>query len=98
MLTHMTPEYDVPFCGGDCLGTGDRNVPSIPAASKTSFPNATNFDARIIMGAGHGLNLVRDDEAVRKEDGLLTPTQLYSHSVTYKAIFDHLAENGLGSK
>jgi hypothetical protein len=53
----MLPEHDAPYCGGDCLATGDPLLASIPAASKKSFPNARNFQAFIVPGAGHGLNL-----------------------------------------
>jgi hypothetical protein len=50
-------ERDVPFCGGACLATGDPALKSIPAAVVKSFPNAKNFEAFIVPGAGHGLNL-----------------------------------------
>ncbi|KAK5946173.1 hypothetical protein PMZ80_000313 [Knufia obscura] len=53
----VTGERDTPYCGGDCLATGDPSLASIPAASKMFFPNAQNFNASITPGAGHGLNL-----------------------------------------
>ncbi len=49
-------ERDIPYCGGDCLATGSA-LASIPAASKPLFPNAQAFEAFIVPGAGHGLNL-----------------------------------------
>ncbi|KAK5096024.1 hypothetical protein LTR70_009224 [Exophiala xenobiotica] len=53
----VTGEHDTPYCGGDCFATGDPQLASIPAASEMFFPNAQNFYAAIIPGAGHGLNL-----------------------------------------
>lgn len=50
-------ENDTPYCGGDCLATGNPALASIPAASKMFFPNAQNFEAFIVPGTGHGLNL-----------------------------------------
>lgn len=51
------PERDIPYCGGDCLATGNPALASIPAASKMFFPNAQAFEAFIVPNAGHGLNL-----------------------------------------
>lgn len=48
-------ERDVPFCGGNCI-TSD---PSIPAMVRQYFTNPSYFDAFVVPGAGHGLNLVR---------------------------------------
>ncbi|ETN46236.1 uncharacterized protein HMPREF1541_00420 [Cyphellophora europaea CBS 101466] len=53
----ITGQRDVPFCGGDCLLTGDPSLSSIPESSKQYFPNAKNFEVVIVPGAGHGLNL-----------------------------------------
>lgn len=53
----VTGERDLPFCGGDCLATGNPALASIPAASAGSFPNAAPFEAFIVPGSGHGLNL-----------------------------------------
>ncbi|KAF3006953.1 hypothetical protein E8E14_003185 [Neopestalotiopsis sp. 37M] len=49
----ITGERDVPFCGGNCSAT----EPSIPEMVKGSFQNASYFDAVLIPGSGHGLNL-----------------------------------------
>lgn len=53
------PANDLPFCGGDCLATGNASLPSIPAAVAMSFPNVPsgNFEAYIQPNTGHGINL-----------------------------------------
>lgn len=58
MLT-SSPANDLPFCGGDCLATGNASLPSIPAAVAMSFPNvpSNNFEAYIQPNTGHGINL-----------------------------------------
>ena len=58
MLTPKT-DSDVPYCGGDCLATGDPALTSIPAAVMNSFPNvpAANFTAYIQPNTGHVINL-----------------------------------------
>ncbi|KAF2723183.1 hypothetical protein K431DRAFT_220490 [Polychaeton citri CBS 116435] len=53
----ITGRRDIPYCGGDCLATGDPELASIPAASKANFINAKPFEAFIVPNAGHGLNL-----------------------------------------
>ena len=53
----ITGERDIPYCGGDCLATGNPALASIPAASQQFLPNAAPFEAFIVPGAGHGLNL-----------------------------------------
>jgi len=53
----LTGERDVPYCGGDCLATGNASLPNIPSSSTQYFPNASAFDVFIVPGAGHGLNL-----------------------------------------
>lgn len=53
----ITGGRDVPFCGGDCLLTGDPSLPNIPSSSKSNFPNAQDFQVVIVPEAGHGLNL-----------------------------------------
>lgn len=53
----ITGEHDTPYCGGDCYATGNPALASIPAASKMFIPNAAPFEAYIVAGAGHGLNL-----------------------------------------
>ncbi|KAF9878941.1 hypothetical protein CkaCkLH20_03841 [Colletotrichum karsti] len=53
----ITGERDIPFCGGDCLATGNPELPSIPASSAMIFQNASAFEAYIVADAGHGLTL-----------------------------------------
>ena len=50
---------DLPYCGGNCLATGDPSLPSIPAAAIKSFPNVppSNFTAYIQPNSGHGINV-----------------------------------------
>ena len=54
----LSGQYDVPFCGGDCLATGGA-LASIPADVQKSFPNvaATDFQAYIQPDTAHGINL-----------------------------------------
>ena len=49
---------DLPYCGGDCLATGDPALASIPAAVRKNFPNvpAADFEAYIQPNTGHGIN------------------------------------------
>ena len=49
---------DLPFCGGDCLTTGNPSLPSIPADVAMSFPNVppSNFTTYIQPNTGHGIN------------------------------------------
>ena len=58
-LLTLPPADDLPFCGGDCLATGNSSIPSIPATVKKSFPKlaAENFTAYIQPNTGHGINL-----------------------------------------
>ncbi|TLD21636.1 hypothetical protein E2P81_ATG08224 [Venturia nashicola] len=53
----ITGERDVPFCGGDCIITGNPALPNLLAQSKPYLPNVKNFTGFIVPGAGHGLNL-----------------------------------------
>lgn len=53
----VTGEHDTPYCGGDCYATGNPALASIPAASAMFLPDAAPFEAFIVPGAGHGLNL-----------------------------------------
>jgi pimeloyl-ACP methyl ester carboxylesterase len=46
-------DRDLPFCGGNC----STSVPSLPAQSQQFFANASSFEAAIIPGGGHALNL-----------------------------------------
>lgn len=52
-------ERDVPFCGGDCLNTViiNNSAPNLIEMSRQSFTKASAFNATIVPGAGHGLNL-----------------------------------------
>jgi len=49
---------DLPYCGGDCLATGDASLPSIPGAAAKNFPKVapSNFTAYIQPNTGHGIN------------------------------------------
>ncbi|KAI1416738.1 hypothetical protein F5Y13DRAFT_177299 [Hypoxylon sp. FL1857] len=58
----VTGERDIPFCGGNCFATD----PPIPAQVKQSFTNTSCFDAIIVNGAGHGLNLVNTPISIVK--------------------------------
>ncbi|MCJ1393095.1 hypothetical protein MMC18_005967 [Xylographa bjoerkii] len=55
----LTGSNDVPYCGGNCLATGNPSLASIPAAVAMSFPNvgASNFTAYIQPNTAHGINL-----------------------------------------
>ena len=53
----IVADADVPFCGGDCMATGDPSLPSIPAAAKKAFPHAKCFEAYIQPRTAHGLTL-----------------------------------------
>ncbi|KAF3062060.1 hypothetical protein GL218_04232 [Daldinia childiae] len=49
----ITGERDDAFCGGNCYVT----EPSIPEQTGKSFTNTSHFEAFVVPGAGHGLNL-----------------------------------------
>lgn len=53
----VTGARDLPFCGGNCLATGDPSLSSIPAAVAQHFPQSHNFQTYIVPDSGHGLNL-----------------------------------------
>ncbi|MCJ1385851.1 hypothetical protein MMC17_008975 [Xylographa soralifera] len=55
----LTGSNDVPYCGGNCLATGNPSLASIPAAVAMSFPNVgvSNFTAYIQPNTAHGINL-----------------------------------------
>jgi pimeloyl-ACP methyl ester carboxylesterase len=53
----LTGRQDSIFCGGDCLATGDPNVPSIPATMRQNLPNASPFEVIIQPNTGHLVNL-----------------------------------------
>ncbi|QDS74961.1 hypothetical protein FKW77_004889 [Venturia effusa] len=50
-------ERDIPFCGGDCIITGNPALPNLVAQSKPMLPKVKDFTGVIVPGAGHGLNL-----------------------------------------
>lgn len=52
----MSLERDIPFCGGNCLGTGGAGG-SIPQQAFKTIPNAKDPQAVIVPATGHGLNL-----------------------------------------
>lgn len=54
----FTGQYDLPYCGGDCLATGNASLASIPANVVANFPMvaASNFTTYIQPNTGHGLN------------------------------------------
>ncbi|KAI1650635.1 alpha/beta-hydrolase [Daldinia loculata] len=49
----ITGERDGAFCGGNCY----VSEPSIPEQTGKSFTNTSSFEAFVVLGAGHGLNL-----------------------------------------
>ncbi|RDI81626.1 hypothetical protein Vi05172_g8392 [Venturia inaequalis] len=53
----ITGERDIPFCGGDCIITGNPALPNLLAQSKPYLPNVKNFTGFVVPGSGHGLNL-----------------------------------------
>ncbi|KAL9124757.1 MAG: hypothetical protein Q9175_008184 [Cornicularia normoerica] len=55
----ITGSNDLPYCGGNCLATGNASLPSIPAAAALNFPKvpSSNFTAYIQPNTGHGINL-----------------------------------------
>lgn len=50
-------EHDLPYCGGDCLATGNASVPSIPSQVSKNMPNAKPFVSYIQPNTGHGIQL-----------------------------------------
>jgi hypothetical protein len=57
-LTFMK-DSDLPYCGGDCLSTGDPSLPPIPAAMEKKIPSvpAGDFVAYIQPNMGHAINM-----------------------------------------
>ena len=55
----ITGQRDLPYCGGDCNHpeTVPINAANIPAGVQSVVPNAKPFEAVVVPGAGHGLNL-----------------------------------------
>lgn len=55
----ITGSNDLPYCGGDCLATGNSSLASIPAKVASNFPYvaSSNFTAYIQPNSGHGINL-----------------------------------------
>ena len=55
----FTGDADLPYCGGDCLATGDPSVPDIPSQVAKAFPDAVgkgDFESYVQPRTGHGLN------------------------------------------
>ncbi|KAG9257178.1 uncharacterized protein F5Z01DRAFT_456893 [Emericellopsis atlantica] len=54
----ITGERDVPFCGGDCMGTApvDGKFDNLIQASAPMFPQASVFNATVVPKAAHGLH------------------------------------------
>lgn len=52
------PANDLPYCGGDCLATGNPDIPSVPATVAMNFPKVdpNDFTAYIQPNSGHGIN------------------------------------------
>ncbi|KAL6719557.1 hypothetical protein ACLMJK_003799 [Lecanora helva] len=75
----VTGSNDVPYCGGNCLATGNPAVPSIPSTVAKAFPNvgANNFEAYIQPNSGHGINFH------------------YNATGAYKVIQNYLSSKGL---
>jgi pimeloyl-ACP methyl ester carboxylesterase len=48
---------DLPYCGGDCVNTGNPALPNIGAAVSKNFPMASSFESYTQPNTGHGLNL-----------------------------------------
>lgn len=65
----ITGARDVPFCGGNCLATGDPSVASIPAGVQKYLPAASPYETFIVPGAGHGLNLEYSHETTYQHVG-----------------------------
>ncbi|KAL1879523.1 hypothetical protein Plec18167_003980 [Paecilomyces lecythidis] len=55
----LTGEFDVPFCGGNCLNTGDPRVAAIPDTVREVFTNVDDDDffSYIQPNTGHGINM-----------------------------------------
>lgn len=81
----VTGGRDIPYCGGDCLITGNPALASIPTAVSKNFANAKAFNATIIPGAGHGLNLVSNSKKTNNNNtdhshlGILSHLHLQPH-------------------
>lgn len=88
-------ERDIPFCGGNCLATGNPDLPSIPASSGMIFKNASAFEAYIVPKAGHGLAFV-SCFIVSWVYTMLTTQQSTSHVEVTSKMSDFLYQNGLG--
>ena len=49
---------DLPYCGGNCLATGNPSVPSVISSVSMSFPMVapSKFTAYVQPNTGHGIN------------------------------------------
>jgi hypothetical protein len=58
LLMDELTDCDLPYCGGNCLATGNPALTSIPAAVINNFPNISkhNFEVYIQPHTGHGMN------------------------------------------
>ncbi|KJZ70389.1 hypothetical protein HIM_10233 [Hirsutella minnesotensis 3608] len=54
----ITGERDLPFCGGDCKNAKaiNSNAPNLIEMSRENFKSASVFNAKVVPGAGHGIN------------------------------------------
>ncbi|KAJ9254119.1 hypothetical protein DTO207G8_3696 [Paecilomyces variotii] len=55
----LTGKFDVPFCGGNCLDTGDPAVTAIPDTVRNIFTeiNDDDFFSYVQPNTGHGINM-----------------------------------------
>ncbi|KAI1851802.1 hypothetical protein JX265_013159 [Neoarthrinium moseri] len=93
----VTGEHDIVFCGGDCNAPLTPNsTENLLEISRLYFPCTTAFQASIISGGGHGLNLHGPHISSRNyRDADLYLLQDYTWPETYGTITDFLARNGL---
>lgn len=54
---YLASEYDVLFCGGQCVGITQTADGVSTELTNLSWPNAKSIDVGIVEGVGHGLNL-----------------------------------------
>ena len=96
----VTGEYDLPFCGGNCMRSynGYKNIPS---ASKELFPKASRFETVI----GVFIFIIREHMRQGLANRLLPPTVpktghglnlQYSHPFTYNKVNQFFIDTGLG--
>lgn len=49
-------DSDLPYCGGDCVNTGNPSLPNLGAAVSKNFPKAKSFESYTQPNTGHGIN------------------------------------------